>query len=168
MVICTSSLHIIFTITLKLKLTRILIIKQFKYRFTSLTRAGVSLKWLFAYTRQEKNFILCDRSNSKSAYKIHWYSLLSHSRSSFTKRNRLRRCTERSKSNRAHLAHNYYICMQDTFARARTRPSARATIGYLVYNYYTPFPCFNILHTIIISLWYPGAQQQFCLVYILI
>ena len=25
-------------------------------------------------------------------------------------------------------------CMQDSFARARTRPSARATIGYLVYN----------------------------------
>ena len=25
-------------------------------------------------------------------------------------------------------------CMQDTFARARTRLSARATIGYLVYN----------------------------------
>ena len=24
--------------------------------------------------------------------------------------------------------------MQDTFARARTRPSARATIGYLVYK----------------------------------
>ena len=24
--------------------------------------------------------------------------------------------------------------MQDTFARARTRPSARATIGYLLYN----------------------------------
>ena len=32
------------------------------------------------------------------------------------------------------------ICMQDSFARARTRPkaarpSARATIGYLVYNF---------------------------------
>ena len=26
------------------------------------------------------------------------------------------------------------ICMQDSFARARTRPSARATIGYLVYK----------------------------------
>ena len=26
------------------------------------------------------------------------------------------------------------LCMQDSFARARTRPSARATIGYLVYN----------------------------------
>ena len=26
------------------------------------------------------------------------------------------------------------LCMQDTFARARTRPCARATIGYLVYN----------------------------------
>ena len=25
-------------------------------------------------------------------------------------------------------------CMQDTFARVRTRPSARATIGYLVYK----------------------------------
>ena len=25
-------------------------------------------------------------------------------------------------------------CMQDSFARARTRPSARATIGYLVYK----------------------------------
>ena len=26
------------------------------------------------------------------------------------------------------------VCMQDSFARARTRPSARATIGYLVYK----------------------------------
>ena len=29
-----------------------------------------------------------------------------------------------------------YLCMQDSFARARTRPSARATIGYLVYKIY--------------------------------
>ena len=34
-----------------------------------------------------------------------------------------------------------YFCMQDSFARTRTRPkaarpSARATIGYLVYNIY--------------------------------
>ena len=27
-----------------------------------------------------------------------------------------------------------YVCVQDTFARARTQPSARATIGYLVYK----------------------------------
>ena len=29
------------------------------------------------------------------------------------------------------------VCMQDTFARAAARPSARATIGYLVYNCHT-------------------------------
>ena len=31
-------------------------------------------------------------------------------------------------------------CMQDTFARAAARPSARATIGYLVYKVMTPDP----------------------------
>ena len=37
------------------------------------------------------------------------------------------------------------VCMQDSFARARTRPrpSARATIGYLVYNacVHSDLPC---------------------------
>ena len=32
------------------------------------------------------------------------------------------------------IQHISNACMQDTFARARTRPSARATIRYLVYK----------------------------------
>ena len=36
----------------------------------------------------------------------------------------------------ARATHSAYACMQDSFARARTRPSARATIGYLVYKAY--------------------------------
>ena len=49
-------------------------------------------------------------------------------------------CCERSK-----LPIVMNVCMQDTFARARTRPSARATIGYLVYK-------MNVLHRINIAL----------------
>ena len=33
--------------------------------------------------------------------------------------------------------------MQDSFARARTRPSARATIGYLVYNSECDWPLYK-------------------------
>ena len=44
-----------------------------------------------------------------------------------------------------YLVYNRIPCMQDTVSRARTRPSARATIVYLVYNRIPcpppPIPC---------------------------